>query len=75
VPGSIAYFYADIARPDTPARLERLLRKRNFDVFCLNDHDSTGVDPGTQARMINTFLQQYFPLPSSFELASPGDRG
>ncbi|MGO4360762.1 stealth family protein [Terrabacter sp. RAF57] len=75
VPGSIAYFYADIARPDTPARLERLLRKRNFDVFCLNDHDSTGVDPATQARMINTFLQQYFPLPSSFELASPGDRG
>lgn len=68
VPGSIAYFYADIARPDTPARLERLLRRRNFDVFCLNDHDSDGLDPGTQARMISTFLQQYFPLPSSFEL-------
>ena len=73
VPGSIAYFYADIARPDTPARLEALLRKRNFDVFCLNDHDSTGIDPATQAKMISSFLQQYFPLPSSFELPAERD--
>ena len=68
VPASIRYFYADIARADTPYRLKILLDKRNFDCFCLNDHDSSNVDPAAeQAQMMGDFLQSYFPLPSSFE--------
>ncbi len=45
VPGSLRYFYADIAREDTPDRLTTLLRDRDYDVFCLNDHDSSRIDP------------------------------
>ncbi len=67
VTGSLRYFYADIAREDTPDRLARLLRLRDYDVFCLNDHDSSRVDPEQQAAMIERFLKAYFPLPSSFE--------
>jgi len=67
VEGNLRYFYADIAHPRTAQRLERLLAHRNFDTFCLNDHDTSGVDPVEQQRMLHHFLGRYFPLPSSFE--------
>ncbi|MGY1708097.1 stealth family protein [Geodermatophilus sp. SYSU D00758] len=67
VEGRIRYFYADIAAPETARRLARLLRSRDHDVFCLNDHDSSGLDPEVQHRMLQDFLSRYFPLPSSFE--------
>ena len=69
IPGAIRYFYADIARVDTPARLASLLRDRDYDVFCLNDHDSRRLDPEVQARIIGEFLEAYYPMPSSFEKA------
>jgi hypothetical protein len=67
VEGRIRYFYADIAAPETAGRLRRMLRTRDYDAFCLNDHDSSGLDPLIQQRMLHDFLIQYFPLPSSFE--------
>jgi hypothetical protein len=70
VPGNIRYFYADIARDDTPHRLKSLLWTRDYDVFCLNDHDSSKIDPATQAKIIGDFLSAYFPQPSSFERES-----
>lgn len=68
VPGGIRYEYADIAAPETPSRLRRLLRTRDYDVFCLNDHDSSAMDPRAQAALMHGFLSSYFPLRSSFEL-------
>ncbi|WP_162248107.1 stealth family protein [Angustibacter sp. Root456] len=67
VPGRIRYEYADIAAAATPARLRRLLRTRDYDVFCLNDHDSSAMDPAAQAALMHGFLSSYLPLPSSFE--------
>lgn len=67
VPGTLRYTYADIARPDTPERLELLLRRRDYDVFCLNDHDSSGLTTQTQTEVLHRFLTRYFPLPSPFE--------
>ena len=66
-PGDIRYYYADIASPKTSARLRRVLRDRDYDVFCLNDHDTADVDPEEQVRLILDFLRQYFPLPGAFE--------
>jgi hypothetical protein len=67
VEGRIRYLYADIAAPETARRLERLLERRDVDTFCLNDHDTSGVDPLEQQRMLHSFLSRYFPLRSSFE--------
>jgi hypothetical protein len=67
VEGRIRYFYADIAAPETAGRLRRMLRTRDYDAFCLNDHDSSGLDPLIQQRMLHDFLDAYFPVPSSFE--------
>jgi hypothetical protein len=67
IPGGLRYFYADIAAAKTPARLRHLLRNRDVDVFCLNDHDSSAKDPKEQAHQMQRFLSSYFPLSSSFE--------
>ena len=67
VEGRMRYFYADIAAPTTARRLERMVRSRTYDTFCLNDHDTSGVDPLEQQQMLHSFLERYFPLPSSFE--------
>jgi hypothetical protein len=68
VPGSLRYLYTDLADPATVRRLFRLLRRRDFDTFCLNDTDS---DPATReetAVLISTFLEHYFPVRSPFEV-------
>jgi hypothetical protein len=68
VPGTIRYVYQDIAREDTPRRLINLLRERDTDVFCLNDHETPESDMATQQRILAEFLQAQFPIPSPFEL-------
>ena len=67
VPGRLRYLYADIAQADTPDRLAVLLARRDHDVFCLNDHDSSGLTTGRQLDVVAGFLERYFPLRSSFE--------
>lgn len=73
-PGHLAYLYADVAKDDTPVRLRSLLSKRAVDVFCLNDHDSTGQEPVERATMIRQFLDAYFPLASTFERSETRSR-
>ena len=70
-PGDIRYLYTDLARPETPFKLAKLLRNRHLDAFCLNDTDS---DPGAaaeQAALLADFLPAYLPFVSPFELAEP----
>ena len=65
VPGGLAYRYCDVAARRTPLTLQRLLRHRDADVFCLNETASR--DPDAVAELVQPFLDAYFPLPSSFE--------
>jgi hypothetical protein len=70
-PGEIRYLYTDLASPQTPFQLAKLLRNRHLDAFCLNDTDS---DPGAaaeQAELLADFLPAYLPFVSPFELAHP----
>jgi hypothetical protein len=70
VPGRLSYRYCDISLPSAQGKLLRLLRDRSADVFCLNEVDSTGLDQEDLDRMMQEFLGEYFPVPSSFEVAS-----
>jgi hypothetical protein len=70
VPGNIRYVYQDIAREDTRRRLVNLLRERDADVFCLNDHESPESDLQTQQEILGEFLQAQFPIPSPYERES-----
>ena len=67
VPGRLDYLYLDLGHPQAGRRLRRLLRRREFDVFCLNDSPAVGGAAEDGGRLLRTFLSRYFPLPSSFE--------
>ncbi|WP_407565235.1 stealth family protein [Streptomyces sp. 184] len=67
VPGQIPYDYFDLAHPDIADRLQRLLRRRDRNVFCLNDTLSGAADLAGQLALTRPFLQAYFPDPSPFE--------
>jgi hypothetical protein len=64
-PGSLRYIYTDIADPDTPQRLQLALAKRDYDVLCLNDTDTT-PDPAHH-QMLGEFLERYFPVAAPWE--------
>ncbi|EDY64555.2 stealth family protein [Streptomyces pristinaespiralis] len=66
--GDIRYVYIDLADKLAQRRLNSLLAKRDFDTFCIND-TVVADDPDAQARMIDTFLNTYFPVPSPYEQA------
>jgi hypothetical protein len=68
MPARIRYAYQDIARVDTPRWLTNLLRRRGFDVFCLNDHATEPAAIRAQQRILAEFFSRYFPIPSPFEL-------
>ncbi len=66
----IRYAYMDISRPDAELYMRRLLRRRNLDVLCLNDTDSTPEAQEHLDEIMHWFLSEKFPLPSSFEKQS-----
>jgi hypothetical protein len=67
VPGELRYDYFDLAHAGTEARLGRLLTARDRDTFCVNDTVSDGADADAQTRLVQAFLQEYFPYRSPFE--------
>ncbi len=66
----------DLARVkyvDTTARsglngLNKMLDKRNWDFFCLNDGSFPEVTAAERARLVTEFLDKYFPLKAPWEV-------
>ncbi|WAL40104.1 stealth family protein [Brevibacterium sp. BRM-1] len=66
-PGGIRYAYMDIAREDADLYLQRLARRTDLDVLCLNDTNTTETDEEYLTRILGRFLNSRFPIPSHFE--------
>jgi hypothetical protein len=71
MPDTLEYRYCDISGPKARINLQRLLRGRDADVFCINEVDSSSMDAHAQQRILRGFLDAYFPVPSQFENGSP----
>jgi Stealth protein CR4, conserved region 4 len=71
VRGDIRYMYADLEAPTTTAMLWRTLTRRDFDVFCLNDTDSSPQSLSQQQRLMEEFLTAYFPYKAPWEIEPP----
>ncbi|MFZ3597562.1 stealth family protein [Streptomyces sp. BH104] len=71
--GGLRYTYIDLAAELAQKRLNLLQAKRNFDTFCLND-TVEHPDPEAQERMVQDFLNAYFPVPSRFERTETDSR-
>jgi hypothetical protein len=66
--GDVRYMYRDLSDPITPKRLAATLRKRQHQLFCLNDTDADEASALVQTRLLAEFLPAYFPFRSPFEL-------
>ncbi len=49
--------------------LKRLLARRSFDFFCLNDGSFPEVDAAERTAAVTSFLESYFPIPAPWEKA------
>ena len=67
VSGSVRYGYIQLAVPDLALRLERMLTRRDWDTFCLNDAYSTPEQLESQTRLLTNFLERYFPQAAPWE--------
>lgn len=67
VTGSIRYAYMDIAREDARLYLDRLLRRRDLDVMCLNDTNLPEERREEMSALLRDFFESRFPIVSSFE--------
>ncbi|SEB57774.1 Stealth protein CR1, conserved region 1 [Paramicrobacterium humi] len=53
-------------RSAAPA-MERLLRKRDQDMFCLNDGSKPEISDEERTENVTAFLERYFPFPAPWE--------
>lgn len=67
MPGRIEARYVDLGQANLEARLDRLLRARDFDSLCLNDSDLEFTDQNRKARLVADFLDAYLPAKSRYE--------
>jgi hypothetical protein len=67
VSGSMRYGYIHLAVSDLGARLNRVLARRDWDAFCLDDAHSTEEGLAYQRVVLLPFLKSYFPVASPYE--------
>lgn len=68
VEGRIGYRFIDLGRPDLDLQLGRVARADDLDVFCLNETTLREESRETIDSTVHRFLNDRFPVPSSFEL-------
>jgi hypothetical protein len=47
--------------------MERLLKRRDQDMFCLNDGSKPEISVEARTEAVTTFLERYFPFPAPWE--------
>lgn len=63
--------YVDTTQRAGLASLVRLLKRRNYDFFCLNDNSFPEVPADERAAVVGRFLQRYFGIPAPWEVPEP----
>ncbi|AWB90483.1 sugar phosphotransferase [Salinibacterium hongtaonis] len=63
--------YVDTTAREGVRQMKRLLKRRNYDFFCLNDGSFPELDGEERARAVRWFLERYFPIPAPWELPDP----
>ncbi|WP_226338257.1 stealth family protein [Arthrobacter sp. UM1] len=65
--------YVDTTMHSGLAQLDKLLRKRNQDFFCLNDGSFPEVSAQERQERVVGFLESYFPVPAPWETGAQAD--
>jgi hypothetical protein len=68
---SAAVTYIETTLANAPAAMDRLLRERDQDFFCLNDGSFPEISVKRRTRAVRRFLERYFPIPAPWEVVTP----
>ena len=63
--------YVDTTMRSGLRDLRRMLQKRSYDFFCLNDGSFPEIDAAERATEVLSFLERYFPIAAPWEVAAP----
>jgi len=64
--------YVDTTMHSGLKKLNRLLKKRNRDFFCLNDGSFPEISAQERQQAVTAFLDKYFPIPAPWEKPEDG---
>ena len=63
--------YIETTLAIAPGEMERLLKRRDVDFFCLNDGSLPEISVARRTRTVLEFLEGYFSVPAPWEAATP----
>jgi len=62
--------YVDTTMREGLVAMQKLLAKRNVDMFCLNDGSFPEISAEERAAEVGAFLEDYFPIAAPWEKAA-----
>lgn len=72
--GTIRSAFVNVGLEAQLPKLQGLLQRRFYESICLNDYHDGDVPADDQHRIMEAFLDAYFPIPSQFERGSARNR-
>jgi UDP-glucose 4-epimerase len=60
--------YVETTLASAPAEMERILRDRDHDFFCLNDGSAPEISVAKRTKTVRAFLERYYGVPAEWEL-------
>ena len=66
--------YVDTTMRHGLVAMEKLLAKRNYDMFCLNDGSFPEISAVERASVVGAFLESYFPIDAPWESANTAEQ-
>jgi hypothetical protein len=62
------FLYVETTLKSAQAAMNRLLKRRSLDLFCLNDGSFPEISVEERTSAVRSFLERYFPIPAPWEV-------
>lgn len=62
--------YVETTLASAPAEMERILKERGYDFFCLNDGSQPEISVARRTKAVRSFLERYYGIAAEWELQS-----
>jgi UDP-glucose 4-epimerase len=64
--------YVETTLSDAAREMERILKTRDYDFFCLNDGSKPEISVARRTKTVRAFLERYFSIPAVWEVTPAG---
>jgi UDP-glucose 4-epimerase len=64
--------YVETTLSDAAREMDRILKTRDYDFFCLNDGSKPEISVARRTKTVRAFLERYFSIPAVWEVTPAG---